>query len=102
MNPKPSSMNQFKALNSFLIDHHFAEEQMLCETQKNLIAYNKLLKSATVLLIFISQIEEFENELKQELKTAIYKRAEKTIFNELYAKIGEALQAHKEKRFPKS
>jgi dsDNA-binding SOS-regulon protein len=95
-------MNQFKALNSFLVDHHFAEEQMLLETQKNLMAYNKLLKSATVLLVFISQIEEFEEELKQELKSAIYQRAEKSIFNDLYTKIGEALQSHKEKRFPRS
>ncbi len=102
MNFQLSSMNQFKALNSFLVDHHNAEEQMLLETQRNLIAYNKLLKSATVLLLFISQIEEFEEELKQELKTAIYQRAEKTIFNTLYSKIGEALQAHKEKRFPRS
>jgi deoxyribodipyrimidine photolyase-like uncharacterized protein len=95
-------MNQFKALNSFLVDHYFAEEQMLLETQKNLMAYNKLLKSATVLLVFISQIEEFEEELKKDLKSAIYERAEKNIFNELYTKIGEALQAHKEKRFPRS
>lgn len=102
MNFQLSSMNQFKALNSFLVDHHNAEEQMLLETQRNLIAYNKLLKSATVLLLFISQIEEFEEELKQELKTAIYQRAEKTIFNTLYSKIGEALQIHKEKRFPRT
>lgn len=70
---------------------NLSEQQVLCTVQKNLLAYNRLLKSAVILLIFISELEDFTLELKQELKDAIYERADKHTFYNLYERIQQTL-----------
>jgi hypothetical protein len=84
-------MDSYKLTHTLLAEHYFSEQQLLCTVQTNLLTYNKLLKSAVILLIFISELEDFTLELKQELKTAIYQRADKHIFYNLYERIQEAL-----------
>jgi hypothetical protein len=95
-------MESYKLTHTLLAEHYFSEQQLLCTVQKNLITYNQLLKSAVILLIFISELEDFAFELKQELKNAIYQRADKHIFYNLYERIEAALsnniQKHSGKR----
>ena len=91
-------MHSSKLLYTLLADHYLAEQQVLSDIQKNLLAYNKLLKSAVILLVFISELDDFAFELKMELKKAIYERADKRIFYNLYERIQEALQETKTKR----
>lgn len=92
-------MDQYKIVHTLLADHYLTEQRMLSDAQKKLLAYNQLLKSAVVLLIFISEFDDFAMDLKYELKKAIYERADKHIFHSLYTRIEEALISCKEKRF---
>jgi hypothetical protein len=91
-------MHSSKIIYTLLADHYLAEQQVLADIQKNLLAYNKLLKSAVILLVFISELDDFALELKLELKKAIYERADKRIFYNLYERIQEALMDTKTKR----
>jgi hypothetical protein len=91
-------MDSYKLTHTLLTEHYLTEQQMLCTVQKNLLTYNRLLKSAVVLLVFISELEDFTLELKQELKNAIYERADKQIFYSLYERIQEILANSTQKR----
>ena len=95
-------MDSYKLTHTLLAEHYFSEQQMICNLQKNLLTYNQLLKSAVILLIFISELDDFTFELKQELKNAIYQRADKHIFYNLYeriqAAVSNSVQKHPGKR----
>jgi hypothetical protein len=95
-------MDSYKLTHTLLAEHYFSEQQVLCTIQKNLLTYNQLLKSAVILLIFISELEDFAFELKQELKNAIYERADKHIFYNLYERIQAALSSSTQKHPGKS
>lgn len=91
-------MDSFKLTHTLLTEHYLSEQQVLCTIQKNLLTYNRMLKSAVILLVFISELEDFTFELKQELKTAIYERADKHTFYSLYERIQETLSKSTQQR----